>query len=74
MKQLQGKIAVITGSTRGLGLAMAKAYAREGAAVVISSRTSPAAAVTVDKLRAAGHQVAGPACDVVDANQVKAFG
>ena len=33
---LNGKIAVITGGTRGLGLAIAKAYAREGAAVVVA--------------------------------------
>src|ERR1700759_5472196 len=36
--QLQGKIAVITGATTGIGLATAQAFAREGATVVITGR------------------------------------
>ena len=35
---LQNKVAVITGSSRGLGYAIAEVYAREGAKVVIASR------------------------------------
>lgn len=73
MERLQGKTAVITGSTRGLGLAIAEAYAQEGAAIVISSRTAPAVDATVKKLQAAGYRAAGLACDVADANQVKAL-
>ena len=38
MGLLQDKVAVITGGTRGLGLAIAQAYAKEGATVVVSSR------------------------------------
>jgi len=38
MDRLQGRIAVVTGSTRGLGFAIAKAFVREGAHVVVSSR------------------------------------
>ncbi|HLN61121.1 MAG TPA: SDR family NAD(P)-dependent oxidoreductase, partial [Symbiobacteriaceae bacterium] len=37
MGMLDGKVAVITGGSRGLGLAIARAYVREGAAVVIAS-------------------------------------
>ncbi len=40
MGKLENKVAVITGSSRGFGLAVAEAYAREGAAAVISSRRS----------------------------------
>ena len=42
MDRLQGRIAVVTGSTRGLGLAIARAFVREGAHVVVSSRSADA--------------------------------
>jgi glucose 1-dehydrogenase len=71
MGMLDGKVAVITGSTKGLGLAIARAYAREGARVVISSRSSTAVVAAVADLQATGAQVAGMACDVADLAQVE---
>lgn len=73
MGVLDGKVAVVTGSTRGIGLAIAKAYAREGARVVISSRSQAAVDDVVKQLRAAGSQAAGLACDVSQQAQVKAL-
>jgi len=40
--RLNNKVAMVTGSSRGLGLAIAKAYAREGAAVVLNARHADA--------------------------------
>lgn len=73
MGKLDGKIAVITGSTRGLGLAIAKLYAADGAAVVISSRTASTVERVVAELQAAGFRASGLACDVGDRGQVEAL-
>lgn len=66
--KLKDKVAVITGSTRGLGRAIAQAYVREGASVVVSSRTSAAVAEMVEEL---GGQTLGVACDVSEIAQVQ---
>lgn len=61
---LGSKVIVITGSTRGIGRAMAEACASSGATVVVSSRTASAVDETVAALRASGANVSGIACDV----------
>lgn len=61
---LDGKVAVITGGSRGLGLEVARAYAREGARVVIGSRDAEAVAKAVETLRGEGARAEGIACDV----------
>lgn len=73
MGKLTGKIAVITGSTRGLGLAIAQAYASEGAALVISSRSADAVEKTVSALKTAGYPAAGLAADVSRLEDVQAL-
>ena len=67
---LEGKVAVITGGTRGLGLAIARAYACEGAAVVVASRTPSSVEEAVTNLRGEGLQASGQPCDVGDLSQV----
>ncbi|MFQ5657983.1 MAG: SDR family oxidoreductase [Candidatus Methylomirabilales bacterium] len=69
---LVGKVAVVTGSTRGIGRAIAGALIDEGISVVISSRRQRDVDRTVTELdqRAKG-KVAGTACDVRDYSQVQ---
>ncbi len=73
MGLLSGKVAVITGSSRGLGLAIAKAYAEQGAAVVLSSRTPQAVEEAVASIKQAGYPAVGMACDTAIPEQLEAL-
>ncbi len=69
---LDGKVAVVTGSTRGIGLAIAEALLAEGVSVVISSRGQRDVDRTIAECRGRGKgKVAGIACDVRDCDQVQ---
>jgi NAD(P)-dependent dehydrogenase (short-subunit alcohol dehydrogenase family) len=70
MVDLAGKIALITGGTRGIGRAIAKSLANAGATVVITARDEIAIRRMVDELKPAGG-AAGYVCDVRDYEQVK---
>ncbi len=50
---LTGKVALVTGSTRGIGLATALGLARMGAGVIVNGRTEPAVAEAIAKIKAA---------------------
>ena len=64
---LQGKIAVVTGSSRGIGAAIAKELAAQGATVVINHRDSAAQADAVAaEIAAAGGQAAIITANVSD--------
>jgi NAD(P)-dependent dehydrogenase (short-subunit alcohol dehydrogenase family) len=63
--KLTGKIALVTGSSRGIGLATAKAFAAEGCQVMLSGRSTEQLRETETALRATGAQVAAHAGDVL---------
>jgi NAD(P)-dependent dehydrogenase (short-subunit alcohol dehydrogenase family) len=64
MKRLEGKVAIVTGAGRGIGRGIAIAYAREGANVVVASRTESTVDSTVTEIQAEGGTAFGIACDV----------
>jgi NAD(P)-dependent dehydrogenase (short-subunit alcohol dehydrogenase family) len=67
-------VVVITGSTRGIGLGLAKAFLERGHKVVVSSRGGAAVDQAVAELGgSASGKVAGFACDIVDPAQVAAL-
>ncbi|MFN8382259.1 MAG: SDR family oxidoreductase [Anaerolineales bacterium] len=70
---LKDKVAVITGSSRGLGYAIAETYAREGASVVIASRSLHSVDEAIKKIKTGGAQVTGMGCDVAEIQQVEAL-
>jgi NAD(P)-dependent dehydrogenase (short-subunit alcohol dehydrogenase family) len=69
--RLQGKVALIVGGTSGIGLAIAQRYGKEGAAVVVASRSAAAVERTVALLRAEGAQADGVTCDIRHAHEVE---
>ena len=70
---LADRVVVITGSTRGIGRAIAESCAAAGAAVVVSSRGEAAVAEAAGAIRTSSGRASGAVCDVRDPNQVDAL-
>ena len=71
---LEGKVAVVTGASRGIGRAIALELARRGAAVVVNyNRAADKAQEVVAAIRAAGGQAEAFQADVADFQQAKAL-
>lgn len=73
MGQLDGKIAIITGGGTGIGKGIARAFAREGATLVIASRNRANLEATATELRKLGGEVLVVTADVGDEQQVAAL-
>ena len=70
--RLMGRRAVVTGGAAGIGRAIAAAYLREGASVVIADIDAQAAASTAEELSAMG-EVSAIGCDVTKSDQTRAL-
>jgi gluconate 5-dehydrogenase len=69
---LSGRTALITGSTRGIGFALAQGLAAAGARVIVNSRQQAAVDEAVARLKDQGFDVRGAAFDVADPHSVSA--
>ncbi|MCF3935223.1 SDR family oxidoreductase [Acuticoccus sp. M5D2P5] len=64
--KLTGQVALVTGASRGLGLAMAEGLAAQGAHVVLNARSVDALEANVESLRAKGYSASYAAFDAAD--------
>ncbi len=70
---LKGKVALITGASRGLGRAMARALGEEGARISICARGTEALDAAARELESAGIEVMAEGVDVADARQARGW-
>ena len=71
MKHLAGKVAVVTGGSRGIGAAIAQRLAEDGASVVVNYRSQKDQAdAVVQKIRDAGGEAVAVQADVADPDQL----
>ncbi len=70
MSQLEGKKAIVTGASRGIGRAIAVEYARQGADVAVLARNEELLNVVADEIRSLGRNAVVTVADVTDAGAV----
>jgi 3-oxoacyl-[acyl-carrier protein] reductase len=70
MKRLANKVAIVTGSSSGIGKAIALTFGREGARVVVAARRADLCQRTVEQIRKDGGEATSITTDVTDERQV----
>lgn len=69
---LNGSVALVTGSSRGLGYVIAEGLARAGATVILNGRDEARLSAAEERLASAGHPVGSSAFDITDERSVSA--
>ncbi len=71
MGLLDGKVAIITGASKGIGRALSLRFAREGAAVICAARSGDLVKETVGQVKAAGGRALAVTCDAAQEEEVR---
>ena len=71
MGLLDGKVAIITGASKGIGRALSLRFAREGAAVICAARSGDLVKETVGQVKAGGGRALGVTCDAAQEEDVR---
>ena len=71
MGRLEGKVAIVTGSTSGMGRDTAKRFAAEGAKVVVTGRNEERANAVVDDIKAAGGEAIAVIADMANVDDIQ---
>jgi NAD(P)-dependent dehydrogenase (short-subunit alcohol dehydrogenase family) len=71
MGLLDGKVAIITGASKGIGRALSLRFAREGAAVICAARSADLVKETASQVKAAGGRAVAVVCDAAQEDEVR---